>query len=85
MAWFRVTFRGPQLSPAARAALDIDDIGLVHDRDAERDDLQHHAALVRADTGEGAIDMLMTAVEVHGPYDFFEAFVWPPEGTMDGV
>jgi hypothetical protein len=30
-------------------------------------------------------DVLMTAVEVHGPYDFYEAFTFPPDGTMDRV
>jgi hypothetical protein len=83
MPWFRVTFRGPQLSPDVRAALDTDDMGVVHDREVEDHDPEHHTTLVLADTGEDAIDIVMTALEPHGTFDFFEAFVWPDEGTME--
>ena len=84
MPWFRVTFRGPEVSPAAREALATgENIGLVHDRQAERHDPEHHTALIFADTGEAAIDIVMTASEPHGNYNFFEAFTYPPEGTIE--
>jgi hypothetical protein len=75
--WWRVTFRGPELSGEARQALDGCVDVVVHDRDRAYDD-EGHTALAFAATAEGAIDVVLTALEGHGAYDFFEAWPFPP-------
>jgi hypothetical protein len=75
--WWRVTFRGPELSQAACDALDTEDIGLVHGRHLAHD-REHHVALIFADAAEAAIDVMIDALDPHGAYSFFEVWPFPP-------